>query len=325
MCRSSGPAHSVEYYEMKRIFAKNGHGPGMKKAFIQLHIGVLLAGFTGVFGKLITLNEGMLVWYRMILSGILLLLILGFSKRLKKISVSDFTRIAGVGFLLGLHWLFFYGSIKYSNISIGVVCYSLTGFFTAILAPLLNRKKFVTSELLLSILTLTGIALIFSFDSKYRTGIILGVISSLLVTFYTIAAERLAHVFKSETITLYQMIGGSLGITLLMPVYLHFFPVESLIPSAENFIYLLLLSLFCTVLLYILVTNTLNTISAFTVNLSFNLEPVYSIALAILIYHENRELTMTFYMGLSLIILSVVLQMLKVYFQGRSGRLKMVE
>jgi len=292
----------------------------MKKAFIQLHISILLAGFTGVFGKAITLNEGLLVWYRMLISGILLLVILGASQKLKAVSRKDFQRLALAGCLLGLHWIFFYGSIKYSNISVGVVCFSLTGFFTAILAPILNKKKFAASELLLSGLTLLGIGLIFSFDSQYRTGILLGVISSLLVAFYTIANERLAHSFKSEVITVYQMIGGSIGLAFLMPFYLHFFPVETMIPSWQDLGYLVMLSLFCTVLLYMLLTQALNKISAFTVNLSFNLEPIYTIALAILIYKENRELTTPFYIGLGLIILSVVLQMVKVSIQHKKAQ-----
>jgi len=292
----------------------------MKKAFIQLHISILLAGFTGVFGKAITLNEGLLVWYRMLISGILLLVILGASQKLKAVSRKDFQRLALAGCLLGLHWIFFYGSIKYSNISVGVVCFSLTGFFTAILAPILNKKKFAASELLLSGLTLLGIGLIFSFDSQYRTGILLGVISSLLVAFYTIANERLAHSFKSEVITVYQMIGGSIGLAFLMPFYLHFFPVETMIPSWQDLGYLVMLSLFCTVLLYMLLTQALNKISAFTVNLSFNLEPIYTIALAILIYKENRELTTPFYIGLGLIILSVVLQMVNVSIQHKKAQ-----
>lgn len=292
----------------------------MKKAFIQLHISIILAGFTGVFGKAISLNEGLLVWYRMLISGILLLLILGASRKLKAVLRKDFQRIALTGCLLGLHWIFFYGSIKYSNISVGVVCFSLTGFFTAILAPILNKKKFAASELLLSGLTLLGIGLIFSFDSQYRIGILLGTMSSLLVAFYTIANERLAHSFKSEVITVYQMIGGSIGLAFLMPFYLHYFPVATMIPSWQDLGYLVMLSLFCTVLLYMLLIQALNKISAFTVNLSFNLEPIYTIILAILIYKENRELTWPFYIGLGLIILSVVLQMVKVSRQHRKAQ-----
>ncbi|MCE7042027.1 DMT family transporter [Dyadobacter sp. CY312] len=292
----------------------------MRKAFIQLHIAIILAGFTGVFGKLITLNEGLLVWYRMLISSVLLLLILGSAKRLETISGRDFRKIAFAGFLLGIHWIFFYGSIKYSNISVGVVCFSLNGFFTAILAPLINKKKIAVSELLLSCLTLLGIVLIFSFDSKYRVGIVLGVISSLLAALYTIVNERLAHSYKSETITVYQMTGGAAAIGLLMPIYLHFFPVETLIPSMMDFGYLTMLSLFCTVLLYLLLTQALRKISAFTVNLSFNLEPVYTIALAIIFFKENRELTAPFYIGLGLIILSLALQMIKVFAENKKAK-----
>lgn len=292
----------------------------MRKAFLQLHSAILLAGFTGVFGKLITLNEGLLVWYRMLISGILLLLILALSGKLRAISVKDFGRIGSVGCLLGLHWIFFYGSIKYSNISVGVVCFSLTGFFTAILAPIINKKKFAVSELFLSSLTLLGIALIFSFDSKYRLGIGLGVISSLLVAFFTIANERLAHIYKSETITVFQMVGGSIGLALIMPFYLYFFPVDSMMPSWSDIGYLILLSLFCTVLLYMLLTEALHRIPAFTVNLSFNLEPVYTIILAIFLYKENRELNWAFYAGLGLIILSVILQMVKVISDNRKSQ-----
>ncbi len=284
----------------------------MKKAFIELHLAVLLAGFTGVFGKLITLNEGLLVWYRLLFSGVLLGLLLLVSGRLKKIRSRDFFRIGGAGALLALHWIFFYGSIKYANISVGVICFSLTSFFTALLEPLINKKRFSITELLLSGITLCGIALIFHFDTTYRTGIVLGIISSVLVALFTIANERLAGQYETQVITLYEMLGGFLCVCLVMPLYLHLFPVISLWPSLTDTGYLLLLSLFCTVGLYLLVTQALRRISAFTVNLSFNLEPVYSIILAIMIYKENRTLTGAFYAGLALIVLSLLLQMLKV-------------
>jgi len=149
---------------------------------------------------------------------------------------------------------------------------------------------------------------------------LLGVLSSLVVAFYTIVNERLAQTFQSEVITVYQMIGGSIGLAAIMPFYLHIFPVATLVPSMQDFIYLLMLSLFCTVLLYMLLIRALQKISAFTVNLSFNLEPIYTIALAILIYKENRELTIPFYIGLCLIILSVILQMVKVSMQHKKAQ-----
>lgn len=291
----------------------------MKQAFIKLHISIILAGFTGIFGKLITVNEGLLSWYRIWLAGILMLLILAVTQKLERISFRDFARTSLTGLLLGLHWIFFYGSIKYSNISVGVVCFSLVGVFTGIFSPLINRRRFVLSELLLSLLTLAGIALIFSFDSRYRVGITLGVVSSALGSLFTIANERLAHSFRSETATVYALIGGAIALTPLMPLYFYFFPVATLVPSWEDLGYLLLLAFFCTVVLYMLQTQVLRRISAFTVNLSLNLEPVYTIILAILIYQENKELRWSFYLGLVLILLSVVLQMLQVIRAHRNA------
>ena len=281
----------------------------MKKAIIQLQLSVILAGFTGVFGRLISLNAGLITWYRLFISGILLLLIMAVTNKLKRMDPLSILRIAFTGFLLGLHWLFFYGSIKYSNISIGVVCFSLGSFFTAIFEPLINRKKFSVPELLLSGLTLCGIVLIFGLDATYRLGITLGVISAIIVSFFTIFNERLTKEFDTQTITLYEMLGGCLGLTVIMPLYLYISPVHSLLPSLPDWGYLLLLSLFCTVLMYLMITQALSKLSAFTVSLSFNLEPLYSIVLAILIYKENREFTWAFYVGLTLIIVSVVLQM----------------
>ena len=140
-------------------------------------------------------------------------------------------------------------------------------------------------------------------------GIMLGVISSLIVAVYTILNKRLTKRFNSETITTYNMLGGFAGVALVLPVFLLIAPGASLVPSMMDLIYLLVLAGFCTVLLYLLVTEAMQKISAFTVNLSFSLEPLYSIVLAIIIFHENTELSVAFYVGLALIVLSVVLQM----------------
>lgn len=280
----------------------------MKKSYLLLHIAVVLAGFTGIFGKLISLNEGLLVWYRVFFSFIWLFFILQLFKVSTAITAKEKFNIARVGMLITIHWVFFYGSIKYSNISIGVVCYSLTSFFTAIFEPVINRKKFVFSELLLSLLTLLGIALIFHFDASYQLGITLGVVSSAFAALYTIYNERLVRNYDSKLINYYQMIGGTVGLGLLMPLYLHYFPVEQLLPGATDVFYLLLLSLFCTVGLYVLFAESLKRIPAFTVNLSFNLEPIYAIIMAFLFFAEGKQVNTSFYIGLFLVGASVILQ-----------------
>ena len=285
----------------------------MKRSFIFLHIAVLLGGITGIFGKLITVNAASLVWFRVAISAILLYLILKLTRRLKHFTPNEIFRLCASGLLPTFFWAFFYASIKYSNVSIGVVCFCLTGFFTAVLNPILNKKELDISELLLSGLTLLGVSLIFHFDTSYRTGIILGTISSFFGSLYVMTNEKLVRKYDTSMINYYQLLGANIGLGLLLPVYIHFSPdqLQHMLPTARDYIYLLMLSLFCTVGLYLLVAEALKDISAFTVNLSFNLEPVYSIILAMLLFKENKELNGSFYLGLTLIMLSVLLQMLK--------------
>ena len=291
----------------------------MKQAYIKLHIALILAGFTGIFGKLITLNAGLISWYRLFFSSIIMLLFFTIKGKLPVISSRSKLKISFTGFLLGVHWILFYGSIKYSNVSVGVVCFALSSFFNAILGPVINKRKLSVQELVLSGLTLFGIGLIFGMDASYRTGITLGVFSSMFSALYTLYSERIVKDYDGKTFMLWQMSGGCIGVTLLMPLVLWLWPVSTIIPSAADFGWLLVLAAFCTVLLYFLINATLKKISSFTVSLTFNLEPLYTILLAVVIFKEGREFTASFYCGLMLIISSVVLQMYRLKRQAVIG------
>ncbi len=280
----------------------------MKKSYLVLHAAVLLAGFTGVFGKLITLNQIPLVWFRVLLSTLILFVVLKLFKIERLKSTKDILKIARVGLLITIHWIFFYGSIKFSNISIGVVCYCLTSFFTAVLEPVINKKRFSAAQLMLSMLTLIGISLIFHFDSSYQLGIILGVISAIFAALYTIYNERLVKQYDSKLLNYYQMLSGTVVLGLALPIFYYFFPEERFIPSVADGIYLILLALFCTVGLYVLFAESLKKLSAFTVNLSFNLEPIYSIIIAFLFFNEGKQVNASFYFGLAFVLISVLLQ-----------------
>ena len=158
-------------------------------------------------------------------------------------------------------------------------------------------------------MTLFGIGLIFGMDASYRTGIILGVFSSLFSALYTLYSERLVKNYDSPTFMLWQMGGGCIGLTLLMPIVLWFFPVNTILPSLPDLGWLIVLAGFCTVLLYFLINGALKKLSSFTVSLTFNLEPLYTILLAVIIYKEGREFNLAFYTGLVLIVSSLLLQM----------------
>lgn len=283
----------------------------MKKSYLVLHTAVLLAGFTGVFGKLITLNQIPLVWFRVLLSTIILFIVLKLFKIERLKSTKDAFKIAKVGVLITIHWIFFYGSIKFSNISIGVVCYCLTSFFTAVLEPIINKKRFSAAQLMLSMLTLIGISLIFHFDSSYQLGIILGVISTIFAALYTIYNEQLVKQYDSKLLNFYQMLSGTIVLGFGLPIFYYLFPTERFIPSFSDGVYLILLALFCTVGLYVLFAESLKKLSAFTVNLSFNLEPIYSIIIAFLFFNEGKQVNASFYVGLALVLVSVLLQTMR--------------
>lgn len=282
----------------------------MKHSYFILHLAVVCLGISGVLGKVISLNEGMLTWYRVFFSAIFLFLILKWFKIPHQISIAEKFTIAKNGLLITASWLLFYASIKYSNISIGVVCYCMASFFTAIFGPMINRTSFKRSEFLLSGLTLFGIVLIFHFDTTHQLGIILGIISPAFASIYAVYNERLVKRYNSIIMNYYQMIGGTVGLGLLLPGYLYYYPMSSFIPSSTDVLYLLVLSLFCTVAVYIAFTEILKRISAFTLNLSLNLEPVYAILIAFFFFHESKELNLSFYLGLSLVMLSVFTQAL---------------
>lgn len=289
----------------------------MKKAFIQLHIAVLLAGLTGVLGKLITLNEGLLVWYRLLLTAVALWLLTLVRRPTFRIQRKDIARIFGVGAIAALHWVAFYGSIKYSNVSVGLLCFSAVGFFTALIEPLVFRHRVDWIELFLGLLVIAGIFLIFQVDPHYKTGIIIGLVSSLLGSLFPVLNKRILEKVPATTVTLYELTGGFLFLSILLPFYLHWVPTTKVLPDWKDWIWLLVLSLACTVLAFNLSMYALKRLSAFTVNLSYNLEPVYGILLAFVLFREDKYLQGGFYIGFSLIILSILLQMLKLWYSRR--------
>lgn len=219
----------------------------------------------------------------------------------------DILKITGVGFIAAMHWVTFYGSIKYSNVSVALVCFSAIGFFTALFEPLILRKKIKKVELLLGLVTLSGIYVIFHFDTQYKTGIIIGTISAVLASLFPIYNREFLKRINVETMLTWQQTGGLLVLSILLPFYLKKFPAESFIPSLENLGWLLVLSWFCSVIAFQLSGNALKRLSAFTVNLTYNLEPVYGIILAFMVYKENQFLSKWFFVGFGIIAVALII------------------
>lgn len=281
----------------------------MRKAFYQLHGAVLLAGFTGILGRLITLNEVMIVFYRLLLTAVTMVIIFNWKGVVRPIISKIKFRIALSAVFAASHWITFYGAIKYANVSIALVCFALISFFTAILEPLLLRKNFDWVEVLLGLVTLLGVYIIFHFDSQYTFGIFLGVLSALLASLFPILNREILKKTNVESLLVWQQSFGFVFVALLIPLYYQFDPSIRILPTLNDFGWLLVLSWFCSVWAFQLSGAALQKLSAFTVNLAFNLEPVYGILLAFLVYREDQLLNNWFYVGLGLILFALGLHM----------------
>lgn len=279
----------------------------MKQAFLKLHIAVLLAGFTGVLGRLITLDAVMLVLYRVAIAWLCFWLLFKWQHKLKPISLTDRFKLLGIGTITALHWISFYASIKYANVSVGLVCLSCTGFFTAIMEPLLTHRKHRFTELLLGIISIIGIYIIFHFDDKFRLGIALGLVSSFLACLFPIFMRQTLQRINIETGLTWQMTGCTIGTVVLLPLFLQIAPTSRFIPSPTDWFWLLVLAVLCTVVAMQFSMVALKKFSAFTVTLSYNLEPVYGVLLAFFMFGENEDLGSSFFIGFAVIMSSLLI------------------
>jgi drug/metabolite transporter (DMT)-like permease len=273
----------------------------VQKSFVQIHIAVLLWGFTAVLGKLITLSTLQLVWWRVLLTSISLSFLLKKFSRIKKVDKQTKIRIIGIGFLVGLHWLCFYGSVKLSNSSIAVVCMATVSLMTSIIEPLFFKKKIQWKEILLGLMILPGMLLIVNTNLNWISGIVVGLIGALLAAIFSVLNKKAVTTADPLSVTYLEINGVLILTTLILPFYYYFFPIEQFIPGGKDFVFLLVLALACTSLPFLLSMMSLRHISTFSSNFILNLEPVYGILLAWLILNENKELSPQFYWGVLLI------------------------
>lgn len=277
----------------------------MKRAYFLMHLAILLWGFTGIFGKAIEMSEGMLVWYRMAISAIGLAPFV-IRKGFKLPSSSELLYIACVGALVALHWVLFYASIKASNVSIALSCFSTVSLFTALLEPLLRKQMPKMPEILLSIVVICGLYLIFMVSQTFWLGMLLAVASALVGSLFTIFNKRLTNRHSPIDITFYELIAGFAVLSILLPFYFNTTETSFQIPSSTDWVWLLLLGLVCTSFAFTISLKALKVLDPFTMNLSVNLEPLYSIVLAWFFFGETELFSPGFIMGTLIILTSLV-------------------
>jgi drug/metabolite transporter (DMT)-like permease len=270
---------------------------------LQIHFCVVLWGFTAIFGKLITLSALQLVWWRMLLVSTALALVPRVWKEVRRLSARLLAIYAGIGVLVALHWLTFYASIKLSNASVAVTCLAVTPVCIALIEPLLAGRRPDVRELLCGVAVIPGVALVVGgTPAVMRTGIIVGGISALLMALFNSLNKRFIDQGAALSITAIEMAAGAVSLALVTVVLS---TERFVLPGTQDRWLLLVLALGCTLLPFALALVAMRRLSAFSTGLVLNLEPVYAIALAIVLLGEQRELDAAFYLGVAIIFLVV--------------------
>jgi drug/metabolite transporter (DMT)-like permease len=288
------------------------------KYHLLLHLTVFLWGFTGVLGKLITLNSVSITAFRTSIAFISLLLYLLLTKKRLETNVKKVLNYLGVGVLIGFHWYAFFESIDVSNVSVALTCIASASFFISIIQPFFNKSDFKLYELLLGVLVIVGISLIFSFETQYVWGIVLGLITAFLGALFTVInGQFIAKGEDSVQITIYEMLGAFLCVVLCS-----FFREGhewTLNIGMNNWVYLFVLGTICTAFAFMLGIYVMKEISPYTVTISVNLEPIYAIIMALIIFGDDEKMSFEFYVGGSVILLSILLNAyLKKHYKNKA-------
>lgn len=280
----------------------------INKAYWGLHISIFLWGFTAILGKLISLDEIMLVWHRIWITCLSFLFIPGLFRGVKNIPNGKKLIFAGIGVLVAMHWVAFYGAIKYSNVSVALSAVATTSLFTAISEPFILRQKFKIWDLLMGILVIIGIAVIFSVGAVYTKGLLWGIAAAFLASTFSILNKKYLANYEGKAVSFIEMSAGFGFLCLVLPFTITSFSMETFMLSSQDLFLLLLLGVGCTTMPYILSLNALRHISAFNANMAINLEPIYGIILAALIFKENDELSSRFYVGTFIILAAIFIR-----------------
>jgi len=273
-------------------------------AYLQLHTAVLLYGLTAILGDLISLSAMSLVWWRVLITSLSLLGFVGLGRRILRMERRLVLRYIAIGFLVAMHWLSFYGAIKYANASIVLAAMATTSLFTSLVEPLITKRPFRRLELVLGFLVIPPMILIArNIELSMQLGLWVALLSAFLASVFASLNKKYVDKAGPFEISFIEMASAWVFITLLMPVFSQ--EMGRLMPLPQDWIYLLILSLMCTTFAYVISMKALKHVTAFDANLVINLEPVYGIFLAILILKEHQELDPRFYYGVVLIMLIV--------------------
>lgn len=271
-----------------------------------MHLLVFIWGFTPVLGRYITLDAWQIVWYRLLITVFTMFLYILFSEHIFSISRILFLKLSGVGIIILIHWLTFYGAIKVSNISVTMVAFSTGTLFSSVIEPVFFKRRIRSYEVIIGLIIIAAIAMIFSIESKYWLGIIFGMLAALTSATFSVFNSILARDVKPVIISFYELFAALIGLTFFLFINGNFVPKFFVIDNA-SLVALFILSLVCTVFPFISSVNLSRFISPYTIVLTVNLETVYGIIWAIIFFNENKEVKPSFYIGVVIILAAIFL------------------
>ncbi|MDQ3394189.1 MAG: DMT family transporter [Bacteroidota bacterium] len=277
------------------------------KDYVKLHFIVLLWGFTAIIGLLIYIPSVELVFYRTLLSFLGLGVLLFIWKENVMIGAGELIKIFATGFLIAAHWILFFAAAKISTASVTLAGMATASLWTSILEPIIIKGKIKAHEVLLGLVVIAGLYVIFHFEFNHALGLGMAILSAFLAALFTVINGRFTLRQNSFVITFYEMIGACAGTALFFPIYTTYFTDElQLTPSLMDWFYIAILALVCTVYAYSASVELMLRMSAFSLNLVVNLEPVYGILLAYIIFGDAEKMTLGFYIGTFIILLAVL-------------------
>ena len=265
---------------------------------------VVVLGLTGVFGKLISLSAIHLVWYRMGIAFISIAIFLAFKKQLFAVSKKDFLGLLGVGALVTFHWLCFFESIKVSTVSVAVVCLATSSLFSALIEPFFFKRKFLFYEVIMGVLVVLALAFIMGTETKYFWGYFYGIMAALLATLFTLFNAKYINKVGAAKITMIEMLSGVIIISCILFLQQDYTIFTTKI-SITDLTYLVILGTICTALVFVWLTEIMRHITPYSLIMAINLEPVYSIIFALIIFGDNELMSSSFYLG-SCVIIGIV-------------------
>ena len=282
--------------------------PSTFKDYLLLHFIVLIWGVTSILGLLISLPSLELVFYRTLLAAIGVAVLMGIRKESLRVAPMDLLKIVGVGVLISLHWIFFFWSAKVSTASVCLAGMATTSLWTSFLDPLINKKRIKPFEVALGLLVISGLLVIFQFENGYWLGLFMALAAAFLSALFSILNGRLTFRYSPYHITFYEMAAASLVALLFLPLYSYI--DGSAIQwdwKGMDWFWLLILAGICTVYAFSVSVELMKRLPVFSINLTINLEPVYGILLAVLIFGEKEKMTQEFYLGTGIIFVSVLI------------------